>query len=33
VTLPREMEVAQAKNDRAVAINEPGALVCGSPMP
>ena len=29
VTLPRDMEVAQAKNLRAVQANEPGALVCG----
>jgi len=28
VTLPREMEVAQAKNDRAVPANDPGDLVC-----
>ena len=31
VTLPRDMDVAQAKNDRAVLPNEPGALVCGVP--
>jgi xanthine dehydrogenase accessory factor len=29
VTLPRDMEVAQAKNLRAVEANDPGALVCG----
>src|SRR4051812_30784153 len=29
VALPRDMEVAQAKNLRAVQANEPGALVCG----
>ena len=29
VTLPRDMEVAQAKNLRAVQANDPGALVCG----
>ncbi len=29
VTLPRDMEVAQAKNDREMAHNDPGALVCG----
>ena len=29
VTLPRDMEVAQAKNDRELAHNDPGALVCG----
>ena len=28
VTLPREMEVARAKNEQAVARNEPGDLVC-----
>ena len=28
VTLPREMDVAQAKNDLDVAHNDPGALVC-----
>ena len=31
VTLPRDMDVAQAKNDRAMLPNEPGALVCGVP--
>ena len=30
VVLPRDMEVAQAKNDRALAGNDPGALVCGA---
>lgn len=29
VVLPRDMEVAQAKNERAVRANEPGELVCG----
>ncbi|KRD50354.1 MULTISPECIES: XdhC family protein [Acidovorax] len=29
VTLPRDMEVAQAKNDRELAHNDPGVLVCG----
>jgi xanthine dehydrogenase accessory factor len=29
VTLPRDMEVAQAKNAQAVQANDPGALVCG----
>src|SRR3989338_6540983 len=29
VPLPRDMEVAQAKNDRDLAHNDPGALVCG----
>jgi xanthine dehydrogenase accessory factor len=29
VVLPRDMEVAQAKNERAVVPNEPGELVCG----
>ena len=29
VTLPRDMEVAQAKNDREMAHNDPGVLVCG----
>ncbi len=28
VTLPRDMDVAQAKNDRAVLPNDPGELVC-----
>jgi xanthine dehydrogenase accessory factor len=28
VVLPRDMEVAQAKNERAVPANEPGELVC-----
>ena len=31
VTLPRDMDVAQAKNDRAVPANDPGELVCGVP--
>ncbi|MFY3382683.1 XdhC family protein [Paracidovorax sp. MALMAid1276] len=29
VTLPRDMEVGEAKNDRELAHNDPGALVCG----
>ena len=29
VTLPREMEVARAKNEQATAHNDPGDLVCG----
>jgi xanthine dehydrogenase accessory factor len=29
VVLPRDMEVAEAKNQRAVQANDPGALVCG----
>jgi xanthine dehydrogenase accessory factor len=29
ITLPRDMEVAQAKNLRAVAENAPGTVVCG----
>ena len=29
VTLPRDMAVAQAKNDRELAHTDPGALVCG----
>jgi xanthine dehydrogenase accessory factor len=29
VVLPRDMEVAQAKNERAVLHNDPGELVCG----
>jgi xanthine dehydrogenase accessory factor len=29
VVLPRDMEVAQAKNLRAVQANDPGAIVCG----
>jgi xanthine dehydrogenase accessory factor len=29
VVLPRDMEVAQAKNERAVQHNDPGVLVCG----
>jgi xanthine dehydrogenase accessory factor len=29
VTLPRDMEVAQAKNERAVAANPEGTVVCG----
>jgi len=31
VTLPRDMAVAQAKNERAVVHNDPGVLVCGMP--
>jgi len=29
VTLPRDMQVANAKNERAVVHNDPGVLVCG----
>ena len=29
VTLPRDMQVAHAKNERAVQHNDPGVLVCG----
>jgi xanthine dehydrogenase accessory factor len=29
VVLPRDMEVAQAKNERAVVANDAGMLVCG----
>ena len=29
VALPRDMQVGQAKNDRAVQHNDPGVLVCG----
>jgi xanthine dehydrogenase accessory factor len=29
VVLPRDMEVGQAKNERAVLHNDPGELVCG----
>jgi xanthine dehydrogenase accessory factor len=29
VTLPRDMQVAHAKNERAVQPNDPGVLVCG----
>jgi xanthine dehydrogenase accessory factor len=28
VTLPRDMDVSQAKNDLAVAVNDPGDMVC-----
>jgi xanthine dehydrogenase accessory factor len=31
VTLPRDMDVAQAKNERAIAPNDPGELVCAMP--
>ncbi len=31
VTLPRDMGVAQAKNDLAIADNDPGVMVCGVP--
>jgi xanthine dehydrogenase accessory factor len=31
VPLPRDMDVAHAKNERAVAHNDPGVLVCGVP--
>jgi len=30
VALPRDMEVGEAKNQRAVAANEPGEPVCGT---
>ena len=33
VVLPRDMAVAQAKNERAVAGNDAGALVCGVAHP
>jgi len=29
IVLPRDMEVAQAKNERAVVENDPEAFVCG----
>jgi xanthine dehydrogenase accessory factor len=28
VTLPRDLDVSQAKNDLAVAVNDPGEMVC-----
>ena len=31
VALPRDMDVAHAKNDRAISANDPGDLVCGLP--
>ena len=31
VALPRDMDVAQAKNDRAISANDPGDLVCSVP--
>jgi xanthine dehydrogenase accessory factor len=31
VALPRDMDVAQAKNDRAISANDAGDLVCGLP--
>ncbi len=31
VALPRDMDVAHAKNDRAISANDPGDLVCGVP--
>ncbi len=31
VTLPRDMDVAHAKNDLAINANDPGLLVCGVP--
>ena len=31
VTLPRDMNVAEAKNQRAVLANDPGDVVCGVP--
>ena len=30
IVLPRDMEVAQAKNERAVPGNDPGDLVCAA---
>jgi len=32
VTLPRDMDVAQAKNERAVLANDPGEMVCALPQ-
>ena len=31
VALPRDMDVAHAKNDLAIIANDPGLLVCGVP--
>ena len=31
VVLPRDMDVAHAKNERAVPANDPGVIVCGVP--
>jgi len=31
VALPRDMDVAHAKNDLAISANDPGLLVCGVP--
>ena len=31
VALPRDMDVAHAKNDRAISANDPGDLICGLP--
>jgi xanthine dehydrogenase accessory factor len=31
VALPRDMDVAYAKNDLAISANDPGLLVCGVP--
>ena len=31
VTLPRDVDVAQAKNERAIVANDPGELVCAVP--
>jgi xanthine dehydrogenase accessory factor len=31
VALPREMDVAYAKNDLTISANDPGLLVCGVP--
>ncbi|TBR73204.1 MAG: XdhC family protein [Burkholderiaceae bacterium] len=31
ITLPRDMEVAQAKNERDIAQNDPGEMVCAVP--
>jgi len=33
VALPRDMDVAHAKNDLAISANDPGLLVCGVPGP
>jgi xanthine dehydrogenase accessory factor len=32
VTLPRDMNVAQAKNERAIVANDPGEMVCALPQ-
>ena len=31
VALPRDMDVAHAKNDRAISANDPGELICAAP--